>query len=64
MIHRIYLHINTSGNCFDEDKIDSISAIELKEVIGSVNLLDVRKVGERNNGYLEQSFNYILFKFY
>ena len=37
--------------------IDSISAIELKEVIGSVNLLDVRKVGERNNGYLEQSFN-------
>jgi DNA polymerase III alpha subunit (gram-positive type) len=31
MIHRIYLHINTSGNCFDEDKIDSISAIEVNE---------------------------------
>ena len=44
-----------SGNTIDT--IDSISAIELKEVIGSVNLLDVRKVGERNNGYLEQSFN-------
>ena len=29
MIHRVYLHVNTTGDCFDEDKIDSISAIEV-----------------------------------
>ena len=29
MIHRVYLHINTSGDCFDEDKIESISALKV-----------------------------------
>lgn len=31
MIHRVYLHVNTTGDCFDEDKIDSISAIEVND---------------------------------
>ena len=39
------------------DSIDSVSAEELKKVIGSISLIDVRKTGERNNGYLNKSIN-------
>ena len=39
------------------DSVESISAKELKIVIGSISLIDVRKKGERNNGYLNDSVN-------
>ena len=32
MIHRVYIHINTSGDCFDDDKIESISALKVNYI--------------------------------
>ena len=39
------------------DFIDSVSAKELEKIISSVSLIDVRKKGERNNGYLNESIS-------
>jgi len=44
-----------SDNQFDS--VDSISAKDLNKIIGSISLIDVRKNGERNNGYLNESVN-------
>jgi hydroxyacylglutathione hydrolase len=44
-----------SDNQFDS--VDSISAKDLNKIIGSISLIDVRKNGERNNGYLNESIN-------
>ena len=43
----------TSGN--NIDIVESISADDLSKIIDSVNLIDVRKSGERSNGYLLNS---------
>ena len=43
----------TSHNSFDV--IESISADDLSKTIGSISLIDVRKTGERSNGYLLNS---------
>ena len=45
----------SSDNQFDS--VDSISAKDLNKIIGSISLIDVRKNGERNNGYLNESVN-------
>ena len=37
------------------DVIESISADDLSKIIDKVNLIDVRKSGERSNGYLLNS---------
>ena len=39
------------------DTIDSVSANELEKIISSISLIDVRKKGERNNGYLSESIS-------
>ena len=44
-----------SDNQFDS--VDSISAKDLNKIISSISLIDVRKNGERNNGYLNESVN-------
>ena len=43
----------TSHNSFDV--IESISADDLSKTIESISLIDVRKTGERSNGYLLNS---------
>ncbi|MDA7708354.1 MBL fold metallo-hydrolase [Flavobacteriaceae bacterium] len=43
----------TSGN--NIDIVESISSDDLSKIIDSVNLIDVRKSGERSNGYLLNS---------